>query len=131
MVSKFNLFLVFFGKLIFFFFFFLDLPTSIYGNSLKKQVEDRLKFYESGEAPRKNIDVMKEAMELAGQEAQAIAAEEKKKKKKKKRKAEALDETLNGTNGNSTLGLDATNGEPEENGEPKKKKKKKKKNNDE
>lgn len=31
---------------------------------MKKQVEDRLKFYESGEAPRKNIDVMKEAIQV-------------------------------------------------------------------
>lgn len=36
----------------------------MFGDYLKKQVEDRLKFYESGEAPRKNIDVMKEAIQV-------------------------------------------------------------------
>jgi hypothetical protein len=30
------------------------------------QVEERLKFYETGEAPRKNIDVMKEVMAVLG-----------------------------------------------------------------
>ena len=32
--------------------------TSKYGDMLKSQVEERLKFYSSGAAPRKNIDVM-------------------------------------------------------------------------
>lgn len=39
----------------------VDCPTSVFGESLRDQVEDRLKFYESGEAPKKNLDVMKEA----------------------------------------------------------------------
>jgi len=34
------------------------MPTSIYGSHLKELVEERLKFYESGETPRKNCDVM-------------------------------------------------------------------------
>ena len=38
------------------------MPTSVFGEHLKSQVEERLKFYESGEAPRKNVDVMKEAI---------------------------------------------------------------------
>lgn len=108
------------------FLFFSEQPTAVYGESLRQQVEDRLKFYESGETPRKNIEVMKEAMVLASQETPAVPASEKKKKKKKRN-----DENLNGTNGNgtdandTTLGLDETNGDAE-NGEPKKKKKKKK-----
>ena len=40
-----------------------DYPTSVFGEYLKEQVEDRLKFYESGEAPKKNLDVMKQAVE--------------------------------------------------------------------
>jgi hypothetical protein len=44
-------------------FSFPEIPTSVFGEHLKKQVEDRLKFYESGEAPKKNIDVMKLAVE--------------------------------------------------------------------
>jgi nucleolar protein 56 len=35
----------------------------VFGEKLRQQVEDRLKFYETGEIPRKNIDVMKEAVE--------------------------------------------------------------------
>lgn len=42
---------------------FLEQPTNIFGEKLKQQVEDRLKFYETGEKPKKNIDVMKEALE--------------------------------------------------------------------
>ena len=40
-----------------------EYPTSVFGEHLKQQVEDRLKFYETGDAPKKNIDVMKEAVE--------------------------------------------------------------------
>ena len=32
------------------------------GEHLKEQVEDRLKFYETGETPRKNVDVMHDAV---------------------------------------------------------------------
>lgn len=42
---------------------FSDIPTSVYGEFLRQQVEDRLKFYETGDAPKKNIDVMHEAMQ--------------------------------------------------------------------
>lgn len=42
--------------------FLLEQPTSVFGEHLKDQVEDRLKFYETGEAPKKNIDVMHEAI---------------------------------------------------------------------
>jgi nucleolar protein 56 len=43
---------------------FSDNPTNDFGKALKQQVEDRLAFYTSGEAPRKNIDVMKETAEI-------------------------------------------------------------------
>lgn len=109
----------------------IDTPTNVYGNSLRQQVEDRLKFYESGEAPRKNVDVMQEAMALAENEAaEETASKKKKKKKDKKRKSEAADADETIANGNGTL--NTTNGDAEENGlndtngEPKKKKKKKK-----
>lgn len=39
----------------------VEFPTHIFGDHLKQQVEDRLKFLDTGEAPQKNIDVMKEA----------------------------------------------------------------------
>lgn len=104
---------------------FLDQPTSVFGETLKQQVEDRLKFYESGDVPRKNIEVMKEAIEAAGQEAASAPQSEKKKKKKRQ-----VDEDANGTNGNGVAAVEeeAENGNAEADGEPKKKKKKKNKN---
>ena len=39
---------------------FGDEPTNVYGEKLREQVEERLKFYETGAAPRKNLDVMEE-----------------------------------------------------------------------
>ena len=44
---------------------FTEVSTNAFGAALKQQVEDRLKFYETGEIPKKNIDAMKEAMEVA------------------------------------------------------------------
>lgn len=41
---------------------FTEVPTSVFGDKLRDQVEERLSFYETGEAPRKNLDVMKEAV---------------------------------------------------------------------
>lgn len=38
------------------------MPTSVFGEKLREQVEERLSFYESGMIPRKNLEVMKEAM---------------------------------------------------------------------
>lgn len=37
---------------------FIEEPTSAYGEQLRDQVEERLKFYDTGDAPRKNVDVM-------------------------------------------------------------------------
>merc|ERR1711976_612765 len=42
---------------------FSDEPTAVVGQHLKKQVEDRLNFFETGAVPDKNIDVMKKAVE--------------------------------------------------------------------
>merc|ERR1712179_680821 len=39
---------------------FSDEPSRLYGEKLRDQVEERLKFYETGAAPRKNLDVMEE-----------------------------------------------------------------------
>lgn len=41
----------------------IEFPTNVFGEHLKQQVEDRLKFYETGDAPAKNVDVMKIAVE--------------------------------------------------------------------
>jgi len=68
---------------------FSDEPVNAYGKVLAEQVEERLAFYESGKAPRKNIDVMERvAASLKGADYMDIegGAEEKKLKKKKKEK---------------------------------------------
>ncbi|XP_077992310.1 nucleolar protein 56-like [Glandiceps talaboti] len=67
---------------------FTETPTTVFGEKLRDQVEERLKFYETGEAPRKNLDVMKEAVEEV---AELVASEKKKSKKKKKRKSEQVE----------------------------------------
>jgi RNA processing factor Prp31 len=63
---------------------FAENPTQTFGIKLREQVEERLVFYETGAAPRKNIDVMRLAVaeNLAADGAAAPAAGEKKKKRK-------------------------------------------------
>ncbi|CAG9856352.1 unnamed protein product [Phyllotreta striolata] len=91
---------------------FADSPSYVFGEKLRQQVEDRLKFYENGDIPKKNIDVMKEALEEYQQQVVEAQSE---KKKKKKRKSQGLD--------NSSVGEEnGLNGSEES---PKKKKKKK------
>merc|ERR1712179_326926 len=101
---------------------FSDESTSVFGTKLKEQVEDRLKFYETGDLPRKNVEVMAEAAEEAAEE---IAKKKKKEKKKKKRKAEDAGTTAGISAMDTTAAGDTTVEEPSE--EPPKKKKKKKK----
>uniref|UniRef100_A0A672M3S0 Nucleolar protein 56 n=1 Tax=Sinocyclocheilus grahami TaxID=75366 RepID=A0A672M3S0_SINGR len=73
---------------------FSEVPTSVFGDKLRDQVEERLAFYETGDAPRKNLDVMKEAVaqasEVAAEIQRKLEKKEKKKKKREKRKLEAL-----------------------------------------
>lgn len=88
---------------------FTDEPTNLYGQKLRDQVEERLKFYETGAAPRRNIDVMEEVAKELGKSAPKMAPElkteesedvemktstpstdKKKKKKDKKRKSEDI-----------------------------------------
>ncbi|XP_016311528.1 nucleolar protein 56-like isoform X2 [Sinocyclocheilus anshuiensis] len=104
---------------------FSEVPTSVFGDKLRDQVEERLAFYETGEAPRKNLDVMKEAViqasEVAAEIKRKLEKKEKKKKKREKRKLEALS-TAEGDDEEPKK----ANGEAEENGDGLKKKKKKK-----
>ena len=44
-------------------FWIAEKNTTTYGEKLREQVEERLDFYDKGVAPRKNIDVMKSALE--------------------------------------------------------------------
>ncbi|KAI8804615.1 nucleolar protein 56-like protein [Cladochytrium replicatum] len=86
---------------------FSELPTTKFGEVLREQVDERLKFLEDGTTPRANAAVMKEAFEEVQKEISAGGAEEgspkkrkadadagengdssKDKKKKKKRKSE-------------------------------------------
>ncbi|KAF3689590.1 Nucleolar protein 56 Nucleolar protein 5A [Channa argus] len=84
---------------------FSEVPTSVFGDKLREQVEERLSFYETGDVPRKNVDVMKEAVK----EATGVAAEikrklEKKEKKRKKREKKLQELQANGeTNGEAKV----------------------------
>jgi len=60
---------------------FSDEPNNAYGLKLRDQVEERLKFYETGAQPRKNIDVMEE---VSRQLAVASSASDEAKDKKKR-----------------------------------------------
>jgi len=72
---------------------FLESSTDAFGTKLKEQVEERLRFYEDGVPPRKNLDVMKEVIGTlgdAGTEGDGVPEKKsakKEKKKEKKRKA--------------------------------------------
>ncbi|UXI20378.1 Regulator of nonsense transcripts 3A [Sarcoptes scabiei] len=60
---------------------FAEEATTVFGQKLREQVEERLKFLDSGVLPKKNMDVMNEAIEEA-----AIEIKKRKKKAKKERK---------------------------------------------
>jgi len=79
---------------------FSDEPTRLYGEKLRDQVEERLKFYETGAAPRRNIDVMEEvakSLKVDGDDdddddsdekmEEAVKTPSKKDKKEKKKKS--------------------------------------------
>merc|ERR1719266_2673545 len=70
---------------------FSEQSNNVFGNKLKDQVEDRLKFFETGEIPKKNLDVMTEAMELIKKDNSEFQTVSKKDKKKKKRKADEME----------------------------------------
>merc|ERR1712201_3131 len=82
---------------------FSDESTSVFGTKLKEQVEDRLKFYETGDLPRKNVDGMNEAVEEAAAEM---------KKKKKKAEEASGDTTMDTTAGADTTQESADGDEP-------------------
>merc|ERR1712086_460608 len=70
---------------------FSEQSSTIFGTKLKEQVEDRLKFFETGDIPKKNLDVMTEAIAALKKENGEFTTVTKKEKKKKKRKAEEMD----------------------------------------
>nr|XP_025882861.1 LOW QUALITY PROTEIN: nucleolar protein 56-like [Oryza sativa Japonica Group] len=77
-----------------------ELNTSVFGQKLREQVEERLDFYDKGIAPRKNLDVMKAAInDMTNAVSEDGGEKEKndtsaKKNKKKKSKAEADGEEM-------------------------------------
>merc|ERR1712151_650928 len=88
---------------------FSDESTTVFGEKLKDQVEERLAFLTEGTTPRKNIEVMQEAIKeivkrrkkkkkkadaatAAGTEGEAVEEGVVKKKKKKKAEAEPEEE---------------------------------------
>ncbi|KAI5008607.1 hypothetical protein ZWY2020_009655 [Hordeum vulgare] len=100
-----------------------DMSSSIFGEKLREQVEERLDFYDKGVAPRKNLDVMKAAIEGM---ADAVSEEDTenggtsaKKSKKKKSKSEADGDAMDLDKPANTAAAEA---EPET-GKKKKKKK--------
>ena len=81
-----------------------EIPTSVFGDRLKHQVSDRLKFYDSGDLPAKNVDVMQLALQEAEVEREEILAKERKRKKKeKKRRKEAAQDEEDHKNGTTSL----------------------------
>jgi len=81
---------------------FSDEPSRLYGEKLRDQVEERLKFYETGAAPRRNIDVMQDVakqLKVDGGDDEEMAdvvtpSKKEKKKKDKKRKSSGGDEDV-------------------------------------
>ncbi|CAN4108914.1 unnamed protein product [Withania somnifera] len=72
---------------------FLDRSTTTFGEKLREQVEERLDFYDKGVAPRKNLDVMKSALEAVEDKDAEMDVDEPptKKSKKKKSKVEVVE----------------------------------------
>lgn len=75
---------------------FSDMASSVFGEKMKEQVEERLRFYDEGIAPSKNITAMQEAIATLGAAGkvddmdldEVETADKKAKKTKKKRAAE-------------------------------------------
>jgi len=109
---------------------FSETPNTIFGEKLKDQVEERLKLYEDGTVPKKNLDVMKEAIAAvnaaneSGEKRKAEDGEdegEPVKKKKKKKKNKTADEEME----TETATIEEETPEPPSSEKKKKKKKKK------
>ncbi|XP_049893080.1 nucleolar protein 56 [Epinephelus moara] len=88
---------------------FSEVPTSVFGDKLREQVEERLSFYETGDVPRKNVDVMKQAVK----EATDVAAEIKRKLEKKEKKRKKREKKLQEENGEANGEVEVENGEAE------------------
>ncbi|GFR04799.1 nucleolar protein 56 [Trichonephila clavata] len=106
---------------------FRDVPTDVFGFKLKSQVEERLHFYETGVLPRRNGEVMDEAL-VEAEVAEAATLQQMKKEKKKAKKRKLAEAGLESPSGADDSVAASTEGE-EGNGNTsilKRKKKKKK-----
>lgn len=73
---------------------FADIPTSKFGETLKEQMEERLRFLATGDKPRKNKDAMHDVLEELKEEGlyySAGAAKNGKADKKKKKATKVAD----------------------------------------
>merc|ERR1712060_778627 len=104
---------------------FSEVSTKLFGEKLKEQVEDRLKFYESGDLPKKNVDAMQEAIAAVKEEADAFEEVKHKKKKKDKKASKRKAEEMENEENDSKPANGVTNGvhDSESVEAPKKKKK--------
>lgn len=109
---------------------FIDEPTSAYGEQLRDQVEERLKFYDTGDQPRKNVDVMTGVAEklraLSGATTSSTSKKDKKDKKKKEEKQEEVEEAVSEKKSSKKDKKRARSDSDEEEVSAKKKKKEKK-----
>uniref|UniRef100_A0A7N0UZ57 Nucleolar protein 56 n=1 Tax=Kalanchoe fedtschenkoi TaxID=63787 RepID=A0A7N0UZ57_KALFE len=105
---------------------FADSGSTTFGEKLREQVEERLDFYDKGVAPRKNIDVMKDAiksLENKDADMEEDIPVEASGKKLRKRKSKVDGEETEPVEEDKPA--DVTNGDTEPKAEKKKKKKKK------
>ena len=52
----------------------VDFPTTMFGDKLRGQVEERLLFYETGEPPKRNVEVMQAAIAEVQQQKGAVTS---------------------------------------------------------
>lgn len=88
---------------------FSEAQTDKFGSVMRDQVEERLRFYETGEAPRKNVEVMKTVLDTIEEESTVngkrkteTAPTSEKKKKSKHQSEDAPMETDDAPNGTET-----------------------------
>lgn len=113
---------------------FSEVSSNIFGEKLREQVEERLDFYDKGIAPRKNVDVMKDALKAAnealvspdgdGAQEEMLKENGEKKKRKKKKKVSMEIESANGTGTEEVVTAELDLMVPEDSGKKKKKSKK-------
>ncbi|KAI3885311.1 hypothetical protein MKW98_002703 [Papaver atlanticum] len=106
---------------------FSETNTTVFGDKLREQVEERLDFYDKGIAPRKNVDMMKAAIKSNKDDEKTDmdvedGASAKKSSKKKKSKGDVVPMEEDKSAAKATIG-DASE---EDMGTEKKKKKKEK-----